>query len=199
MRPSPNSAAGSAAGSRNQRVEQALALVEVAGFEQRFRELHARRQIVRRRDQRLRGGARRPRHDARGAAARPHPGTASRTRAARAPARAHTPDARRPIAPRRGACGRARRPCRRSWIARSRPDARARSPHAPQRGRCRARGEEGGRVAARARGSGLCADTDSDADCGLRTIARCGRKWPHPQSASAIRSRQKLNRMPSRI
>ena len=33
----------------NQRLEQPLALVEVAGFEQRFRELHPRRQVVRRR------------------------------------------------------------------------------------------------------------------------------------------------------
>ena len=51
----PQSELGCRLGCRlsNQCVEQTLALLEIAGVEERFRELHARRQIVRRGDQGL--------------------------------------------------------------------------------------------------------------------------------------------------
>ena len=91
-----------------QRGEQPLALVEIAGVEQRFGELQPCRQVVRR-DRRAPARVARPRRPAApAAAAPPRRGSATRTCAARAPAPARRPRARRPTAPRRAARGRAR-------------------------------------------------------------------------------------------
>ena len=124
MRPSPTSAAGLAAGSSTSAQKERLALLELAGFEQRLGELDARRQIVGRQRQRfaeLRGRVSMPREPLQDDGVEVAPFERTWRDGARP---AHTPREPSSTVPTRAARGQARQRHLHRWDARRRSRGR---------------------------------------------------------------------------